>query len=388
MAMDALSSWRETPTKTSIVEFVAAVTDSGSDDVRAGGGPRRGVRQRRHALDRECRSTRSWRSRSIAPPSSASRHPRRADRPAARPRCSNSSKLTHGSITTDEFDAVCRDVDRDGSAPTLRSLVRGDGVPADDRAARPVGRNGFACWIFSGGGADFMRPWAPEVFGLPPHRVIGSTGSITFRIGDTGPELVKGTDLAVLDDGPQKPISIHQSVGQRPIFAAGNTDGDLPMLQWTAANPHRTLQLVVHHTDADREYAYDTRPGARCRHRPISSPPPPTATGRSSTWPPTGRPSTRKNPDTAEDRLKVHAARRAPAPITHALAPRLRRTRGAAGYYDEVSSARLQRASPAVRGTEERIEDAVADIAARDHAGFGRAGSGRWRSPRRETLRC
>ena len=62
--------------------------------------------------------------------------------------------------------------------------------------------------------------------------------------------------LTVLDDGPQKPISIHQSVGQRPILAAGNTDGDLPMLQWTAASSHRTLQLAVHHTDADREYAY------------------------------------------------------------------------------------------------------------------------------------
>ena len=64
----------------------------------------------------------------------------------------------------------------------------------------------------------------------------------------------------MLDDGPQKPISIHQHVGQRPILAAGNTDGDLPMLQWTAANPYRTLQLVVHHTDAEREYAYDTDP--------------------------------------------------------------------------------------------------------------------------------
>ena len=62
------------------------------------------------------------------------------------------------------------------------------------------------------------------------------------------------------DDGPQKPISIHQHVGQRPIFAAGNTNGDLPMLQWTAGNPHRTLQLVVNHTDAEREYAYDTDP--------------------------------------------------------------------------------------------------------------------------------
>ncbi len=121
-------------------------------------------------------------------------------------------------------------------------------------------RNDFSCWIFSGGGADFMRAWAPSVFGLPPHRIIGSTGSVTFRIGDSGPELFKGNDLAVLDDKEQKPISIHQSVGQRPILAAGNTDGDLAMLQWTAGSPHRTLEVVVHHTDAEREYAYDVDP--------------------------------------------------------------------------------------------------------------------------------
>jgi hypothetical protein len=71
---------------------------------------------------------------------------------------------------------------------------------------------------------------------------------------------VKGTDLQILNDGPQKPISIHTNVGQRPILAAGNTDGDLPMLQLTAASPYRTLELAVHHTDAEREYAYDNDP--------------------------------------------------------------------------------------------------------------------------------
>ena len=105
-----------------------------------------------------------------------------------------------------------------------------------------------------------MRVWAAELYGLPPHRVIGSIGTTEFRIGDHGPELVKGTGLLFLNDGPQKPVSIHQHVGQRPILAAGNTDGDLPMLQWTAASPHRTLQLAVHHTDGEREYAYEFDP--------------------------------------------------------------------------------------------------------------------------------
>ena len=103
-------------------------------------------------------------------------------------------------------------------------------------------------------------PGPREVFGIPPHRIIGSSGSVTFQIGDAGPELLKGTDLAVLDDKDRRSRSRSTSrVGQRPIFAAGNTDGDLPMLQWTAASPHRTLELVVHHTDAEREFAYAPR---------------------------------------------------------------------------------------------------------------------------------
>jgi hypothetical protein len=123
-----------------------------------------------------------------------------------------------------------------------------------------LGRRGFSCWIFSGGGTDFMRTWTGDVYDLPPHQVIGSVGETEFRIGDDGPELVKSSTVQVIDDGPQKPSSIHRHVGQRPIMAAGNTDGDLPMLQWTAASPCRTLQLVVRHTDGDREYAYDRDP--------------------------------------------------------------------------------------------------------------------------------
>jgi hypothetical protein len=105
-----------------------------------------------------------------------------------------------------------------------------------------------------------MRTWSTDAYGLPPHRVIGSVGTTEFRLGDKGPELVKGTDLQILNDGPKKPISIHTHVGQRPILAAGNTDGDLPMLQWTAASPYQTLELAVHHTDTEREYAYDNDP--------------------------------------------------------------------------------------------------------------------------------
>ena len=90
--------------------------------------------------------------------------------------------------------------------------------------------------------------------------MIGSVGATEFRDGPDGPELIKGDVIQVINDGPQKPSSIHAHVGQRPILAAGNTDGDLAMLQWTAASSDRTLQLVVNHTDQDREYAYTRDP--------------------------------------------------------------------------------------------------------------------------------
>lgn len=168
--------------------------------------------------------------------------------------------LTHSGITTDEFAVVCR-----RWLASARHPRSGRRYPA--MVYQPMlellgllDRHGFSCWIFSGGGTDFMRAWAGEVYGLPPHRVIGSVGASEFRTGPDGPELVKGEAIEVLNDGPQKPGSIHTHVGQRPIVAAGNTDGDLAMLQWAAANPYRTLQLVVDHTDADREYAYDRDP--------------------------------------------------------------------------------------------------------------------------------
>ena len=169
-------------------------------------------------------------------------------------------KLTHSGITTSEFAAESRRWLASARHPRF-------GRPYPAMVYQPMlelldllDRNGFSCWIFSGGGTDFMRAWAGEVYALPPHRVIGSVGATEFRTGPDGPELVKDDAIRVINDGPQKPGSIHTHVGQRPIVAAGNTDGDLPMLEWTAASPHRTLQLVVAHTDADREYAYDRDP--------------------------------------------------------------------------------------------------------------------------------
>jgi hypothetical protein len=168
--------------------------------------------------------------------------------------------LTHAGITTEEFDTACRSWLASARHPRF-------GCPYPATVYQPMVEllglldgSGFSCWIFSGGGTDFMRTWTADGYGLPPHRVIGSVGETEFRVGDDGPELVKTANVATINDGPQKPSSIHRHVGQRPAVAAGNTDGDLAMLQWTAASPYRTLELVVRHTDGDREYAYDRDP--------------------------------------------------------------------------------------------------------------------------------
>jgi hypothetical protein len=117
--------------------------------------------------------------------------------------------------------------------------------------------NGFRTFILSGGGADFMRVFAEEVYGIPPDQVIGSTGKLTFELRDGGPVLVKLPEIDFVDDKGGKPVGIQKHIGRRPVFAFGNSAGDLQMLQWTAAGGGARFMGIVHHTDAEREVAYD-----------------------------------------------------------------------------------------------------------------------------------
>jgi haloacid dehalogenase-like hydrolase len=118
--------------------------------------------------------------------------------------------------------------------------------------------NGFKTFIVSGGGIEFMRPWVEKVYGIPPEQVVGSSGIVKFQIDADGkPELVKLDKIEFVDDGPGKPVGINRFIGRRPIFAFGNSDGDLQMLQWTTAGPGARFAGIVHHTDEVREYAYD-----------------------------------------------------------------------------------------------------------------------------------
>ena len=121
--------------------------------------------------------------------------------------------------------------------------------------------NGFKTCIVSGGGADFMRVFAERVYGIPPEQVIGSNTRTVFELRDSGPVLVKTMKDLFIDDKSGKPVAIHQFLGRRPIACFGNSDGDKAMLEYTTINnPHPSFGLIIHHTDADREYAYDSSP--------------------------------------------------------------------------------------------------------------------------------
>jgi hypothetical protein len=117
--------------------------------------------------------------------------------------------------------------------------------------------NSFKTFIVSGGEADFMRVFAQRVYGIPPEQVVGTTMETTFQTNGGKPSLMREPKLEFVDDGPGKPVGINKYIGHRPVFAFGNSDGDQQMLQWTAAGTGPRFMGIVHHTDAEREFAYD-----------------------------------------------------------------------------------------------------------------------------------
>ncbi|RKZ86469.1 MAG: haloacid dehalogenase-like hydrolase [Gammaproteobacteria bacterium] len=119
--------------------------------------------------------------------------------------------------------------------------------------------NEFKNFIISGGGIEFMRPWVEGVYGIPPEQVVGSSIKTKFEMRDGRPILVRLPEINFINDKEGKPVGINQYIGRRPIAAFGNSDGDLQMLQWTAAGEGKRLMLFVHHTDDKREYAYDRK---------------------------------------------------------------------------------------------------------------------------------
>jgi hypothetical protein len=117
--------------------------------------------------------------------------------------------------------------------------------------------NDYQTFIVSGGGVEFMRPWTEGVYGIPPNQVVGSSGKTEFKLDGDKVSILKLPAVEFVDDGPGKPVGINRFIGKRPVFAAGNSDGDLEMLQWTTLSTGPRFGMIVHHTDAKREWAYD-----------------------------------------------------------------------------------------------------------------------------------
>ena len=270
-AADSLPSWNEGAAKASIVKFVERVTKEGSPDFvppaeRIATFDNDGCLwaeqpmyfQLLFALDRV---------KALAP-----KHPEWKDKEpfasllkgdvkgalaGGEPAIAQIVMATHAGMTTEEFDKIVREWIATARHPVTKR-------PYTEMVYQPMlellaylRASGFKTFIVSGGGIEFMRPWTEKVYGIPPEQVVGSSGKTKFEMVDGKPVLVKLPEVNFIDDKAGKPVGIQQHIGRRPIAAFGNSDGDLQMLQWTAAGPGPRFCLYVHHTDSAREWAYD-----------------------------------------------------------------------------------------------------------------------------------
>ena len=164
---------------------------------------------------------------------------------------------THAGMTTVEFEQIVSDWIAAARHPkTGKRFTEMVYQPMLEVLAY-LRANGFKTFIVSGGGIEFMRPWTERVYGVPPEQVIGSSIKTRFELRDGQPVLIRLPQMDFIDDKAGKPVGINSHIGRRPIAAFGNSDGDLQMLQWTTAGKGARLGVLVHHTDAEREYAYD-----------------------------------------------------------------------------------------------------------------------------------
>jgi hypothetical protein len=164
--------------------------------------------------------------------------------------------FTHAGMTTEEFEQIVK-----GWVATARHPKTGR--PYTEMVYQPMlelltylRSNGFKTFIVSGGGIDFMRPWTEQVYGIPPEQVVGSSIKAKYEMRDGKPVLIRLPELNFIDDKAGKPVGINAHIGRRPIAAFGNSDGDQQMLEWTQGGTGARLMALVHHDDAEREWAY------------------------------------------------------------------------------------------------------------------------------------
>jgi hypothetical protein len=268
---DPLPSWNDTPTKQAIVDFVGRVTKAGGPDFIA---PAERIAtfdndgtlwveqpmyvQLAFALDRV---------KALAPlhPEWKYTDPFQSVLEGDMKAVAESGErglvelimFTHAGMTTDEFSKIVTDWLATARDPRFKR-------PYTELVYQPMiellaylRANGFKTFIVSGGGVEFMRPWTEKIYGIPPEQVIGSSIKTKFQMRDGSPTLFRLPEINFIDDKAGKPVGINETIGRRPIAAFGNSDGDLEMLQWTTISGGVRFGAIVHHTDAEREYAYD-----------------------------------------------------------------------------------------------------------------------------------
>ena len=166
---------------------------------------------------------------------------------------------THAGMTTIEFESIVSAWIETAKHPIKKMLYKDMVFQPMLELLAYLTENDFKTYIVSGGGIEFMRPWTEQVYGVPAEQVIGSSIKVKYQMTEAGPVLMRLPEINFIDDKDGKPIAINQFIGKRPIAAFGNSDGDLEMLQWTAAGDGKRFMLIVHHTDAEREWAYDRK---------------------------------------------------------------------------------------------------------------------------------
>lgn len=164
---------------------------------------------------------------------------------------------THAGLTAEEFNASVKQWLSTARHPSSGMLYKDMIYQPMLELLAYLREHEYKTFIVSGGGIDFIRAYAEEAYGIPPEQVIGSSIKAEYQVIDGTPQIVKIPELNFVDDKEGKPIGIYQHIGRRPVFAAGNSDGDFQMLEWTLAGEGPRFGMLVHHTDADREWAYD-----------------------------------------------------------------------------------------------------------------------------------
>jgi phosphoglycolate phosphatase-like HAD superfamily hydrolase len=165
--------------------------------------------------------------------------------------------VSHSGMSVDEFKAEAREWLTTAEHPTSGLTYAEMTFQPMTELLRYLRDEGFTTYIVSGGGVDFIRSISQEAYGIPPAQVVGTEGTTQYAVVDGVPSLLKAGGISFIDDKEGKPVGIERFIGQRPILAAGNSDGDFAMLEWTTSGDGPAFGLLVHHTDADREFAYD-----------------------------------------------------------------------------------------------------------------------------------